>query len=150
MSDTSPDMTAKLKHLEMIQGVITRMAGNLFFLKGWSITLVVGLFALAASKDGNPAYSIVAFLPVFVFFILDGYFLSMERSFRDLYDDVRKRDPKDIDFAMNPAPYKKANPRNGWIASLCSPTLLWFYLPTVIAMLLLMWKLYTMAPPLAI
>ena len=136
-------MEAKIRHLEMIQTVIARMASNLFFLKGWSITLVVGLFALAASKGANPLFSIVAFLPVFVFWILDGYFLSMERSFRGLYDDVRKRDPKDIDFAMNPAPYKAADPRNGWIASLCSQTLLWFYTPIVVAMLLLMWKLLT-------
>lgn len=136
-------MDAKLKHLEMIQAVITRMASNLFFLKGWSITLVVGMVALAAAKDASPVYTILAFLPLFVFWVLDGYFLSMERSFRDLYDDVRKRDPKDIDFSMNPAPYLKANPRNSWMNSLCSTTLLWFYLPIVVAMLLLMWKLLT-------
>lgn len=137
----SSDMDAKLKHLEMIQGVITRMAGNLFFLKGWSITLVVGLLAIATAKEANPVYSIIAFLPVFIFWILDGYFLSMERSYRSLYDDVRKRDPKDINFDMNTAPYKKADPHNTWVASLCSPTLIWFYLPIVAAMLLLMWKL---------
>jgi hypothetical protein len=135
MKDT-PHMEAKIRHLEMIQAVIARMAGNLFFLKGWAITLVVGLFALVAAKDTNPVYAIVAFLPVFVFWILDGYFLSMERSFRGLYEDVRKRDPKDIDFSMNPAPYLAADDRNSWISSLCSPTLLWFYLPIIIVMLI--------------
>ncbi len=142
----SPDMDAKLKHLEMIQSVIARMAGNLFFLKGWSITLVVGLFALGASKDANPLYSILAFLPVFVFWILDGYFLSIERSFRDMYEDVRQRDPKNIDFSMDSEPYKKANPRNSWMCSLVSPTLIWFYLPMVLAMVLLMWKLLSIHP----
>jgi len=28
------------KHLELIQGVITRMAGNSFLIRGWSVTLV--------------------------------------------------------------------------------------------------------------
>jgi len=36
-------MEAKLKHLEMIQDVIKRMASNSFLLKGWSLTLVVAL-----------------------------------------------------------------------------------------------------------
>ena len=40
----------KLKHLELIQGIINRMASNSFALKGWAVTLVAGIFALA-SKD---------------------------------------------------------------------------------------------------
>lgn len=39
-------MEKKLTHLEMIQAVITRMAGNSFARKGWAVTLVAGLFAL--------------------------------------------------------------------------------------------------------
>lgn len=100
----------KRQHLEMIQGVINRMAGNLFFLKGWAITLVAALFALAA-KDTNLKYIIVAYFPVLIFWILDGYFLSQERLFRDLYDNVRKRDEKDIDFSMDTRTYRK-NERN--------------------------------------
>ena len=34
------------KHLELIQGVINRMASNSFQLKGWSVVLVSALFAL--------------------------------------------------------------------------------------------------------
>jgi hypothetical protein len=135
-------MEAKLKYLEMIQNVISRMAGNLFYLKGWTITLVTALFALATTKDANPAYSIVAFVPVYVFWILDGYFLSLERSFRSLYDDVRKLDPKDIDFSMNPSKYQ-AYPENSLMTSMCRPALVGFYLPLLIATDLLMWKLLT-------
>lgn len=32
-------MDNKLKHLELIQGVINRMASNSFKLKGWAVTL---------------------------------------------------------------------------------------------------------------
>ncbi len=45
-------MENKIKHLEFIQIVITRMNVNSFFLRGWSVTLVAALFALAA-KDFN-------------------------------------------------------------------------------------------------
>ncbi len=130
-------MENKRQHLEMIQGVINRMAGNLFYLKGWAITLIAALFALSA-KDTNTKYIYIAYVPVIIFWILDGYFLSMERSFRDLYDDVRKRDPKDIDFSMNPSSYKKVNPRNGWLRSMFSPTLLWFYIPLIGLMVVIM------------
>jgi len=39
-------MENKIKHLEMIQGVINRMASNSFALKGWAVTLVSGIFCV--------------------------------------------------------------------------------------------------------
>ena len=42
-------MEQKMKHLEFIQNVITRMNSNSFLIKGWAITLVSALFALAAN-----------------------------------------------------------------------------------------------------
>lgn len=33
------------KHLALVQGVINRLAGNSFSLKGWSVTLVSALLA---------------------------------------------------------------------------------------------------------
>ena len=131
------DMENKRQHLEMIQGVISRMAGNLFFLKGWAITLIAALFALAA-KDANLKYIIVAYFPVLIFWILDGYFLSQERLFRDLYDDVRKREEKDIDFSMDTRAYRE-NERNSWFRSMFSPTLLWFYVSLIVVMLAIMY-----------
>ena len=68
-------MENKRKHLELIQGIINRMAGNSFLLKGWSVTLVSAVFALSA-KDANHAYFSIAYFPVIMFWILDGYFLS--------------------------------------------------------------------------
>ena len=38
-------MDNKIKHLELIQGIINRMAGNSFMLKGWAVTLVAGIFS---------------------------------------------------------------------------------------------------------
>src|SRR3989344_3113038 len=48
-------MENKRKHLEFIQTVISRMAGNLFFLRGWTITLIGALLALF-SKNNSPDY----------------------------------------------------------------------------------------------
>lgn len=119
----------------MIQGVINRMAGNLFFLRGWTITLIAALFALFV-KEANHNYIFVVYFPVLIFWILDGYFLSQERLFRALYDHVRKLDDKKIDFSMNTNEFKK-DEKSGWLSSMFSSTLLFFYMPLVVIMLLL-------------
>src|SRR5687768_12016468 len=107
------------KHLEFIQGVIDRMSSNLFLLKGWTVTLVAALVALSA-KERTAYY--LAYFPVLMFWLLDGYFLSQERRFRSLYDAVRVRPEKDIDFSMDTRPYKTI--RNSWPVSFFSLTLL--------------------------
>lgn len=127
-------MENKRKHLEFIQAAISRMAGNLFFLRGWTITLIAALFALFV-KGTDPDYIFVVYFPVIIFWILDGYFLSQERLFRALYDHVRKLDEKEIDFSMNTNEYKR-DKKNSWICSMFSNTLLFFYLPLVGVMLL--------------
>ncbi len=81
-------MESKLKHLEMIQAVVNRMASNSFLLKGWSVTLVSALLALAAANSDR-RFVFVAVLPLLMFWLLDAYFLRQERLFRKLYDKVR-------------------------------------------------------------
>ena len=123
-------MENKRKHLEFIQGIISRMAGNLFFLRGWTITLIGALLALF-SKNNSPDY-VFYFLIVIVliFWILDGYFLSQERSYRDLYNHVRKLKEEEIDFSMDISEYQKLK-KNTLIFAMFSATLLVFYLPLV-------------------
>ena len=93
-------MEVKLSHLQMIQGVINRMAGNSFAIKGWSVMLVSALFALAAAGT-NPLFVYLAYFPGFAFWALDAYFLRQERLFRKLYDHVRALPATSIDFSMN-------------------------------------------------
>lgn len=114
----------KLKHLEFIQGVITRMANNSFLIKGWAITLVAALFALE-DKDEKQGLVFVAAIPVLMFWILDAYFLSQERQYRELYKFVASKDEKDINFDMNASCYK--DDKNAWVSCVASVTLAWFY-----------------------
>lgn len=131
-------MENKRKHLEFIQNIITRMAGNLFFLRGWTITLIAALLALFAK--GNNSNYIIYFLIVltFVFWILDGYFLSQERLFKSLYNHVRKQKEEEIDFSMDTSEYKQYK-KNTLIYSMFSPTLLVFYLPLIIAAIIIVY-----------
>ncbi|MER2518132.1 MAG: hypothetical protein ABTR92_17375 [Candidatus Accumulibacter phosphatis] len=125
----------KHKHLEFIQASINRMSGKLFLLKGWSITLIAGLFALAA-KDTNPAYVLIAYFPLFVFWTLDGYFLSLERRFRALYEHVRQLKEENIDFSMDTGPFQKDH-RNSWLSVMSSRTLVVYYAGLAIVMVVL-------------
>ena len=94
----------KIAHLQMIQAVITRMAGNSFMVKGWTVTLVAALFALAA-VDANRFFVYVAYLPAVMFWALDAYFLRQERLFRKLYDHVREAKDRTVDFSMSTHPF---------------------------------------------
>lgn len=123
----------KIKHLEMIQAVINRMASNSFLIKGWCVTLVAGIMALA-SKDANKRFLIVAYYPVLMFWILDGYFLHQERLFRKLYDNVRGVNGNS-DFSMDTSSFKN---EVTWAAAFFSKTLLLFYLIMILAILLAM------------
>ena len=79
-----------VKHLEMIQGVISRLAGDSFMLKGWSITLVTGLLALSAGGT-NERYAILALFPALCFWGLDAYYLRQEKLFRALHGRVAQQ-----------------------------------------------------------
>ena len=99
-------MENKVAHLGIVQAVITRMAGNSFMIKGWSVTLVVALFALAAANT-NELFVYLAYFPVFMFWALDAYFLRQERLFRKLYDHVRVAESGSVDFSMNTKPFEE-------------------------------------------
>jgi hypothetical protein len=124
-------MENKLKHLEFIQSVVNRLATGSFLIKGWVITIVAVLFALFVNNI-NQSFIIITTIPIFVFWILDGYFLSRERAFRSLYDSVRHMDSDKIDFSMDITNFK--GKKNSWFSSLFSWTLILFYLSLAGAM----------------
>ena len=121
-------MDNRIKHLEMIQGIITRLANNSFAYKGWAITLVAAVFALSA-KNASPYFLVVALIPTLAFWGLDSYYLRQERLFRELYDDVRKTtDEKAEDpFSMNTKPFN--DKVDSWSKTCWSKSIIWLYGP---------------------
>ncbi len=99
----------KIKHLEFIQNVITRMNTNSFQIKGWNITIVSAILVIFASTNNN-YFLLSAIFPSIIFWLLDAYYLMQERKFRGLYNDVAgiSDKPKEIKaFAMRPDLYTK-------------------------------------------
>lgn len=118
-------MEQKLKHLELIQGVINRLASDSFRMKGWTVVLLAAMFVLLARHE-MLSVSYVALLPVFAFWGLDGYFIWQERLFRTHYDHVRMLPDEEIDFSMDTGPYHQLF-RRRWLGAALSRTLLVFY-----------------------
>ncbi len=75
---------SRIRYLEAIQRVVDRLSNTSFILKGWAVSLVAGLMALAANST-NCGYVLIAYIPIAVFWFLDAYFLMMERQYRNLF-----------------------------------------------------------------
>jgi len=131
-------MEKKLKHLEFIQNVIDRMNRNSFLLKGWTITLISALFALAA-KDANIKFVLVSYIALPVFWILDGFFIAVERRYRDLYKEVSNKVETEIDFSMDTKEFIKRN--RTWLCGIFSKTLVPFYGISIVMTLIVMFLL---------
>lgn len=98
MSENSNEK--KIKHLEMIEGIINRMGHNSFQLKGWAVTLVSVVGALS-SQGSDKRFFLISFIPLLSFWFLDSYYLQIERKYKYLYKIVTKKAEDKIDFNMD-------------------------------------------------
>lgn len=73
-------------HLERMSAVVERMATNSESSKTWCISLVSAIIVVA-SEAKNAELAWLSMLPIFMFFVLDVYYLSLERGFRASYSD---------------------------------------------------------------
>ena len=105
-AESERDFTSdRVKHLEMIQGVIARMAHSSAWMKRLAIVVVGGAAALAVR--GNSAANTLPILAVIltaIFWLMDARYHQQERWFRALFEAVRKEDASHRpDFRMIPA-----------------------------------------------
>jgi hypothetical protein len=125
---------SRIKHLEMIQTVIARLAGHSFAIKGVAVTLTSALIGAAAGLR-KADLAIVALLPIVTCWGLDGHYLRLERLFRAHFDEVRTRAAGSDEFSMKPS-QAATDSTEAYVNTLCSPTLRWLYVPICVAVLL--------------
>jgi len=137
----------RIKHMEMIQAVVARLAGNSFVIKGWVLTLTVALLGFAVNKNSS-GLAAVALLPITVFWGLDAYYLQTEWLFRELHKKVRTPDSGVTPFFVGATDndFVKSlpdDPRSHW-TTLWRPALLLFYgslaAATVSVIVVLCWE----------
>ena len=124
----------KAEYLQMIQEPICRMSTISAIFKGFAATIVSGVAALTFNEINTLVLGL-SFLPVIAFFVLDVYYLTLERKFRFLFEKVRK-DEVEMDFSMkstsDPVEVMRAKARV-WDC-IKSPSIYLFY-PLMIAVL---------------
>jgi hypothetical protein len=126
------------KEIDLIQGVINRMANNSFLLKGWLISLIAVILAL--TKDtlltSDIKYlSTILILPVIVFWYLDAFFLHKEKCYRKLYEWVitNRNTTNDFMYSLDYSRFKSEV--KSLIAIMFSKTLFPFYGITTIILI---------------
>ncbi|MDB0075758.1 MULTISPECIES: hypothetical protein [Streptococcus] len=125
---------SKLKHIDIVQSTISRMAQNSFAIKGWTITVLVGLFVFL-QKDNFRNNMIIYLIPIIFFWVLDSYYLWQERLFRKLYNDIIVNVTEESDLSMNIIQYKA---KVKFYSSLFSVSEIMIYLPLLLITLLLL------------
>lgn len=105
------------KELDLIQAVITRMAQNSFYMKGWCITLVAAIFSLSKKVGTVKDVAMPLAIMAAFFWVLDTNYLSLEKKYRGLYTWVLEhRLAKDDYVNLYSLDYNLAEkPVNGWV-----------------------------------
>ncbi len=115
---------------KMVQGVISRMANNSFVIKALSVTLVVASLLLIGVYNNNNY--LVVFIPLIIFWVLDAYFLRLEKLYGALYDWLITNRPicDDCLLEMNQNKLEKrfGSQIPSLIRNMFSKTMLVFYL----------------------
>ncbi|MGJ4953001.1 hypothetical protein [Bradyrhizobium sp. HKCCYLS20291] len=130
----TPDKIAELrvKHLEMLQTLITRMAGYGASFKSYCITVVTAVVGFAFTLH-RPGVAALALLPVLAFAVADAQYLRVERTFRGLFNVVRQEAWDTLpSFDIN----LKHAPAERFLTAATSWSIVWFYAPLAIAVLM--------------
>lgn len=81
-------MCDKIKYLEMIQAVITRMANNSNSVKHWSLITLGGGWGLMLREAPSLHVFWAMTMLIGLFWWLSSFYLRCERMFRNIYDEV--------------------------------------------------------------
>lgn len=122
------------KHIDLIQGVINRLAGNSFAIKAWAIGLIAVLGGLA-TKDADPRLASALVFPALCFWGLDAYYLRQERLYRKLYENVVKNDGTVARYSLNASDYDSEV--DGIVKVGLSPTVRWLHIPILVFVIVL-------------
>lgn len=125
------EQSGKVEYLQMIQEPICRMSTISAIFKGFSATIVGGTASISY-KDISVYVLVLSFVPVILFFVLDVYYLQLEKLYRFLYDEVRTgKHP--VDYSMELPKDKRATKTCFWQCARSKS--IWIFYPFMIIVL---------------
>lgn len=125
------DREDRRKHLELVSGIVGRMAGASAAAKGWAITISGAAFGVAVVQDSWYLF-LLGVVALLVFGIIDGLYLHNEKKFRDLYDAIVQNSVAPLSMT---ASNLQNRPKN---KSYASWSIVGFYAPLITAGLALL------------
>lgn len=105
-------------YIDMLQSVITRMAKNSAACKSWAIPLVTAILLLALEKGIVPTKT--AYIPLCLFYLLDCYYLGLERKFKDCQCNFINKLNKGEDVSMDIYLFHRNDDKGWFLRRLCS------------------------------
>lgn len=87
MSNNEINDNLYIEYFKILQNTITRMAQNSFLIKAWSITIIAGISVLTFSFINTLIFAVLIGV-IIVFWIMDSYYLRLEKLYRKLYEKV--------------------------------------------------------------
>lgn len=136
------------KEIDLIQGCINRMANNSFLIKGWALGVFAGVTAFTKGENLNNIVLLLCttVVPFICFWVLDAYFLQIERKYRAMYTErltKRKNNDSDELFDLNPNKYKVGS----ILRIMFSQTLTIFYgIPFLTSIIVLIINIFVQCP----
>lgn len=136
------------KEIDLIQGCINRMANNSFLIKGWALGVFAGVTAFTKGENLNNIVLLLCttVVPFICFWVLDAYFLQIERKYRAMYTErltKRKNNDSDELFDLNPSKYKVSS----ILRIMFSQTLTIFYgIPFLTSIIVLIINIFIQCP----
>ena len=131
--------SAVQSHISMLQGIINRMAGNSANCKNWTVTLVAAILVLLVDKEMQLPNAWLCLIPVGLFYLLDCYYLGLERvmikSQKDFLDKLSKDENYVDQIYRVGALGGRYTQLSNTIKAMCSPSTTPFYL--IVALVIL-------------
>ena len=113
------DRQTAIAHLQMLQAIIARMAESSRHVKTWTITLFAAV-AFVSLEFQNAAYTVGAGIVV-IGFIIDAYYVAMEKAYRAKFNCHAKRIRKDIPLGEDLFDLSPGNASPFFAGALVSP-----------------------------
>lgn len=127
------------QHRFFVHNTINRLNNNSFQIKAIMITIVGAFIAIYASTSKDIFFVIPCPL-IFIFWLLDSYYLQQEKKFRGIYNDICDLVPKNEKktkqlFEINPKIYKGG--KYNFFRSMFSLSFMLLYLALILLLLLI-------------
>lgn len=132
----------------MMQSVITRMAENSRGCKTWAVTLVAAILVVVArfgtaseeSAFGSES-ALIALVPTILFWLLDSYYLALERAFRNSYNEFVTRLHSDGLKDGEVFKISRPDPDLGKFVRVQTSISVWLFYPAMLIVIIVFWWL---------